>query len=32
MNAYAPRFYRAIRRYAGKVRTMHNEFRMAHFM
>jgi hypothetical protein len=32
MNAYTPNLYRAIRRYAGKVRSMHEDFRMAHFM
>ncbi len=32
MNARTPRLYRAIRRCAGKVRAMHDEFRMVHFM
>jgi hypothetical protein len=32
MNAFTPSLYRVIRRYAGKVRTMHDDFRMAHFM
>ena len=32
MNAFPPSLSRVIRRYAGKVRTMHDEFRMAHFM
>ena len=32
MNAFTPNLYRAVRRYAGKVRDMHDEFRMAHFM
>jgi hypothetical protein len=32
MNAIAPSLYRAVRHYAGKVRTMHDDFRMAHFM
>ena len=31
MNAYSP-LYRAVRRYAAKVRAMHEEFRMTHFM
>jgi hypothetical protein len=32
MNAIAPSLYRAVRHYAGRVRTMHDDFRMAHFM
>lgn len=32
MTQIAPRLYRAARAYAGKLRDMHEEFRMAHFM
>jgi hypothetical protein len=32
MNAFRPSLTRVIRRYVGKVRTMHDEFRMTHFM
>lgn len=32
MTPIAPRFYRAVRGYAVKLRDMHDEFRMAHFM
>ena len=32
MNAYTPSLYRVVRRCAGKVRAMHDEFRMTHFM
>lgn len=32
MTPIAPKLYRAVRTYAGKLRSMHEEFRMAHFM
>jgi hypothetical protein len=32
MTPIAPRLYRAVRAYAGKLRDKHAEFRMAHFM
>jgi len=32
MTPIAPRFYSAVRTYAGKLRAMHEEFRMTHFM
>ncbi len=32
MPTYAPRLLRAINRYAGKIRTMRDDVRMAHFM
>jgi hypothetical protein len=27
-----PRFYRAVRSYAGRLKSRHDEFRMTHFM
>jgi hypothetical protein len=32
MKPFAPTLYRAVRNYAGKVKAMHDDFRMAHFM
>ena len=32
MTPIAPRLYRAIRTYAGRLRDLNEEFRMAHFM
>ncbi len=32
MNAYTPTLYRVVRRCAGRIRTMHEEFRLTHFM
>ena len=32
MKPFAPTLYRAVRSYAGKVKAMHDDFRMAHFM
>ena len=32
MKPFAPKLYRAVRNYAGKVKAMHDDFRMAHFM
>ncbi|MBX3584775.1 MAG: hypothetical protein KF810_23110 [Rhizobiaceae bacterium] len=32
MTPLSPRFFRTVRTYAGRLRAMHDEFRMAHFM
>jgi hypothetical protein len=32
MTPLAPKLYRAVRNYAGRLRTMRDDFRMAHFM
>ncbi|MEP9387572.1 hypothetical protein [Mesorhizobium sp. KR9-304] len=32
MTPIAPRLYHTVRGYAGRLKTMHDEFRMAHFM
>jgi hypothetical protein len=32
MTPFAPRFYRAVRSYAGRLKSRHDEFRMTHFM
>lgn len=32
MTAFRPNLFNTLRRYAGKVRDMHDDFRMAHFM
>jgi hypothetical protein len=32
MTPIAPRIYHTVRSYAGRLRAMHEEFRMAHFM
>ena len=32
MTPIAPKLYNTVRNYAGRLKTMHDEFRMAHFM
>lgn len=32
MTPLSPRLYRTVRHYAGRLRSMHDEFRMQHFL